>query len=427
MVAAENDGVTSSLGPRFSGPFQQNGPLCLSKMLSSMGVPVTRDSDRDRSIDRMLRRTLAARDAAETSSACLDAETIAAWVEGALSPREAASVEAHAAGCTRCQAMLAAMAKTTPPPVAPERSWRRRVMPFLVPLTAATALVIWLAMPRDELRRAEVEPYTAASPNAALDRVLPEVGPESATPLEQQRERRRLSQTQAAKRDEVRKETDTANLAPQAPPAAAAPSPAPPPQVADERASVPAPPQRVEERASAATPPPLPRAEERVSPTPLPQRAAARASEAPPVADQRAQLAITSVAESVMASPEFEIRSPDPRRRWRVIGGRVERSTNGGSAWVVQNAGSTAELTAGASPAPDVCWLAGRAGTVLLSTDGRSWRRVPFPEAVDLVTIVSPDVATATVVTADGRSFTTKNAGLTWDPAPLQEFPAAPF
>jgi photosystem II stability/assembly factor-like uncharacterized protein len=69
----------------------------------------------------------------------------------------------------------------------------------------------------------------------------------------------------------------------------------------------------------------------------------------------------------------------------------------------------------------------GRAGLVLLSTDGRSWRRVAFPETVDLTAIQSTNASTATVVSADGKSFITKNAGSTWDPAPLQEFAAAPF
>jgi photosystem II stability/assembly factor-like uncharacterized protein len=123
----------------------------------------------------------------------------------------------------------------------------------------------------------------------------------------------------------------------------------------------------------------------------------------------------------------IEISSPDPMRRWRLLPGRVERTTDGGMTWIAQHSDPVIAPLAGASPSPDVAWVVGRAGLVLLSTDGRTWRRVTFPETVDLTAVRSPDASTATVVSADGRSFITKNAGSTWDPAPLQELPAAPF
>jgi photosystem II stability/assembly factor-like uncharacterized protein len=60
----------------------------------------------------------------------------------------------------------------------------------------------------------------------------------------------------------------------------------------------------------------------------------------------------------------------------------------------------------------------GSAGTVLLSTDGRSWRRVAFPEAVDLRSVTATDQETATVTTADGRVFVTTDGGRTWSRTP---------
>jgi photosystem II stability/assembly factor-like uncharacterized protein len=52
---------------------------------------------------------------------------------------------------------------------------------------------------------------------------------------------------------------------------------------------------------------------------------------------------------------------------------------------------------------------------VLVTTDGRSWERLSFPEVVDLVAIRATDDKTATVTAADGRRFTTTNRGQTWE------------
>ena len=69
-----------------------------------------------------------------------------------------------------------------------------------------------------------------------------------------------------------------------------------------------------------------------------------------------------------------------------------------------------------------VCWLVGRGGVVLLSTDGRNWRRVAFPEATDLSAVQATDARAASVSSADGRTFSTTDGGVTWVRRPLQEF-----
>jgi photosystem II stability/assembly factor-like uncharacterized protein len=71
-------------------------------------------------------------------------------------------------------------------------------------------------------------------------------------------------------------------------------------------------------------------------------------------------------------------------------------------------------LTAGAAPSSNVCWLVGRSGAILLTTDGRAWRRITFIETADLTAVTSPDARTATVTTADGRQFGTTDGGRTW-------------
>jgi photosystem II stability/assembly factor-like uncharacterized protein len=109
------------------------------------------------------------------------------------------------------------------------------------------------------------------------------------------------------------------------------------------------------------------------------------------------------------------ILSPNPTSQWRILtNGGVQHSTDGGSTWEMQSTGVTAMLTAGTSPAPSICWLVGREGTVLLSTDGRSWRRLAFPEATDLASILATDDKSATVTASDGRVFRTTDGGQTW-------------
>ena len=52
---------------------------------------------------------------------------------------------------------------------------------------------------------------------------------------------------------------------------------------------------------------------------------------------------------------------------------------------------------------------------VLLSTDGESWRRLSSPDVTaDLVAVTARDAVAATVTTADGRRYTTIDAGGTW-------------
>ena len=92
----------------------------------------------------------------------------------------------------------------------------------------------------------------------------------------------------------------------------------------------------------------------------------------------------------------------------------MQRSTDGGARWEMQATGTREILNAGAAPSSAVCWLVGRTGAVLLSSDGRSWRRVPFPEALDLVSVSAVDGKTATVFAAGGRKFTTTDGGVNW-------------
>src|SRR5687767_10929619 len=86
------------------------------------------------------------------SGSCPDAEILAAWSDGALEGPELTTMREHVAGCLSCQATLAVLARTSPPEITP-RSWWDRVpsVRWLVPVAAtATAIAIWVAVPREE-------------------------------------------------------------------------------------------------------------------------------------------------------------------------------------------------------------------------------------------------------------------------------------
>ena len=187
---------------------------------------------------------------------------------------------------------------------------------------------------------------------------------------------------------------------------------------------------------------------------------------------------------SVQRRPHLRQRPPAPRRRRLPSNRRAERSARSGPArrrrrragdrvarppvrWRIAGGGRAAfhqrrldvgnvsrrrrrRTDRGRRAGADRL-LAGRPrGVVLLTTDGRTLRRVPFPEMTDLSAVRTVDAGgrVASVSTADGRTFVTTDAGATWSPASprrsarlrpagdvrpdggtlrLQEFPAAPF
>ena len=117
----------------------------------------------------------------------------------------------------------------------------------------------------------------------------------------------------------------------------------------------------------------------------------------------------------------LEVRAPDPATRWRVSGALVERSIDAGATWTSVPTGLSVEILAGAAPSASTCWLAGRGGLVLLTTDGTTWQRVTAPDTTDLSAIRATDGRSATVTTVDGREFATTDAGRTWIRRDLQE------
>jgi hypothetical protein len=349
--------------------------------------------------DKLLRESLDA-GAAAGSGECLDAAMLAAWFDGTLSRPEHAAVEAHAASCSRCQAMIAALVRTDRP--APGASWHRPAMRWLVPLAVAASLILLINVLRPG-RRAQAPAGTVA---ARLD----QGAPAAAAPAPAQRPtggealwaqaRPEAAKRATAKRPaappERREKPLASDAAPETSAAADArsPSAATAPVVAPE-----APPAKEEIRTAQATNP----------------RPAAVAS-----GDVAANRFARTVAESVAGKAvsagrrDTVIFSTDRSVQWRIAGtGQVERSLDG-LTWQTQAMGIDAALAAGSAPSAAVCWMVGAKGVVLRTTDsGQTWTRVAFPEEVDLVTVVAVDDKVATVTALGGQQFHTTD-GQTW-------------
>ena len=352
--------------------------------------------DRDGSVERLLQRSLARGDSSPAGAGgeCPDPETLAAWVDGGLGKHEVRLLEAHASECARCQAVLAAVVQTAPDSalLAPQEGWRHGWrLRWLVPLaaTAAAAVILWVVVPNDarpdrlaragaQLRKASPAP---PRPEARTDRFnAPAVSPEPP---------RAANETRAAKAENKTARAGTSE--------------------GEQRNK-----DGTSERQPAAAQ--LDALSARAAAAPSAADGARAQSKSVPSETLTLSRPESSVARRGVSAATIEITSPDPSVRWRIGGGgSVERTMNGGTTWEAVPTGVSAELTAGSSPTRLVCWLVGRAGTVLLSTDGRTWRRVPFPDISDLVAVQAADVQTAAITTADGRMFRTTDGGLTWN------------
>jgi hypothetical protein len=358
---------------------------------------------KDEQVDRILWRSLGPAGPGAASASCLSPETLAAWSEGALLPHEREAAEAHAAGCDRCLATIAALARTEPRP-AQVRQWHSFLtVRWLVPATAGLAAVaLWVAVDTRDDARVVDELAQRARESAPLSTPEPQQQPPPSAPGPEQQERK-------AERD----------------------VPAPP---VAERQDVPKRQPAVKESADAVGERRRDTAADAAPP------AEAKKPEAPPAAQPAAQPAPASPSTSpfaaarveegvgrrmnAMSGPAFVITSPDPAIRWRVAATTVEHSRDEGRTWEAQETGARVPLLAGAAPTPTVCWLVGRAGSVFVTVDGRTWRQTVPPAGSDLVGVSADGPLIAAVKTTDGVTYRTSDGGITWV---LQETAAASF
>ncbi|MBI1873198.1 MAG: hypothetical protein HYS05_04820 [Acidobacteria bacterium] len=340
---------------------------------------------KDPSIEHDLERAIKAglRERSRTAS-CPPMDVVAAYCEHSLASEELSQWEAHFAGCRRCQQLLAAMARVEPsvaPAAAP--SWWSRALDWrwLVPAAAAaSAFAIWIAV-RPGTRPAESptvivasRPETQAAPTAAAQ---PE--PSSALRMLEKAQEQFAKKTEPNPAESAQAMRDAIDrLAKKEAPTVAA-------EAAGAVAGKPA------------ASPPAPAV------APAPRTLASRVDAAAADAAMGRQAGLVVIA-------------PGAQVQWRAgPGGQIEQSRDAGATWDAQNAGTSEDLLAGSAPSDSVCWIVGRGGTILRSTDGRAWSRLESPVSADLVSVAATDAANATIAAVDGQRFMTRDGGGTWE------------
>lgn len=342
-------------------------------------------TNRDQVVEHLLRQAAPALTAAPAAgdAACLDAEAVAAWMDGALTDDALRTAEAHVATCARCQAIVGTFARieVVPPAAAATvdaaPAWRGWITWLASAAAVAVALVLWVSRSPEPASR----PQAPASVSARAEPPASQASPVDAP------------SAPAAPPPTPRERTEDAA-------AARAPSAASPVarNTTEDRAA-----KTVSGPTAAVAAPPA---------AAEPQLQAAQRFDAADA--RREQAAAPAAAASIAVAPLPAIDSPDPNVRWRLGGSRVERTTDNGTTWqtVFQEEGVL--LTAGSAPSPAVCWIVGRSGVVLRSTEGAAFTRVPFPNTQPLAAVTAADAESATVTTAAGETFVTTDGGGTW-------------
>ena len=111
--------------------------------------------------------------------------------------------------------------------------------------------------------------------------------------------------------------------------------------------------------------------------------------------------------------------APNDAYSWRVgSNGKIEHSTDNSRTWMLQKSGVTTDLTAGSATSSKVCWVVGKAGTVLLTADrGKHWKQLASPTKEDLGGVNAVDDKRASIWTVShSKSFETNDGGATWSP-----------
>jgi len=404
--------------------------------------------DMDKAATGMLRKSLR-----DSGDACPEPEILAAYFERSLSPDETARCELHFSQCARCREQLAAMDRAGELVAASGGKQKQAARwlwlwdwRWLAPAAAVLVLAtIWIAR-RPAPNRLAVQsaqaPLVAMSQPSALPANAPVLEAPPATPKiasrvdEEDHSEKMRRETPAksaaladkekftanlpeASRNEVQKETQSDTLAKDASE-----------QRRDSNALADG------AMAQAAAPP----AGTPVSQAPAPALIAPAARQSNSGAVSASSAAAEATPPKQMAASEFRgttqmnqkaalktanvrsepvlIRAPDPQVLWRISGGTfVERSINGGATWKTAVVIVDGNFNGGAAPSTQICWLVGHAGLIYMTADADHWNTIPPPTGMDLAGITAKDALSATVTAADGRKFTTTDAGSHWAPA----------
>jgi len=112
--------------------------------------------------------------------------------------------------------------------------------------------------------------------------------------------------------------------------------------------------------------------------------------------------------------------APGLAAMWRTgPAGLIEFSSDRGASWSRQPSGVLVDLLAGSAVSDKICWVAGRAGTVLLTVDGGAhWNLLALPMNEDVGAIRATDALHAKVWNIQrSKAFETKDGGVTWQAA----------
>ncbi len=372
-----------------------------------MNVP-----SREHAVERLLAVSAADRPQGAAGS-CVDAEHLAAWMDGGMSSSAAERFETHVAACASCQELLATVVRMTPVevPVAPVTSSRPWAS-WVVPLAAAAAVVlaVWTTWPgasptsaptdqKEESRVARLDP--PASPP-----VPPSLQPPSAAP----------SKGAAAK-------SESRPTEPPAPTEASAPATFSARAEEELTAQARDLRQRAKAEEKAAVPAPVAEALQPRADTPTQTGTANPSGNVAPSQAQRAA-SLAGAAQTPLrdraAGSGLVVQSPGGASRWRV-GRTAEVSSDGGETWRAAGGvgvSQVVDVLAGSSPAPQTAWLVGRGGLVLRTVDGVRFEIRPPPAMADLTAVQATDGLTAVVRAATGSSWRTTDGGRTWNPEP---------
>ena len=354
---------------------------------------------------------------------CPDAEQLAAWADGSIYGAAAEGIESHLADCDRCQAVIAAFVTSEPevasapvapiPDIAPGTPHvtipaRRTPYVLWAGAAAAASLVMYFAWPKPAPAPVEVQSGTVArseaspTPQATIQATPQASGaaPKATQTLTKAAptEVRTLDSAKGQQQRAVDQTTRPAQTV------AAVPPPAPPPPAivtADTTRSAPP---------AGAAPIPGGLAAAESSTVSFLMALPNGGVEFGPT-DPVASVTLTQTQQGAGAARA----NPLKAIRWRVLAGLVEKTIDGGATWSRIVLDPALSITSGASPSNVVCWLIGKRGTVLRSTDGGvTFTKVTPPATVDLVGINASDARNATVSTSDGRRLTTTDGGVTW-------------
>jgi hypothetical protein len=373
--------------------------------------------DRDQPFEAALKRELRSR-LMPGGSHCPDEATLAAYADGSLSAAERAGLDSHCAGCSRCQSILAAIARAGLPDDRREPSahhWRLygAIAAALAGLSIVAGLIgtgrMTAISRKNQMRLAASRVVKESHPPAEI--ALNEARPPSSEPQERTARPDRLL---AAKRP--------ACCAPSKGQVLSGNAPSQPHQLMRSEIA----------QSSPSTEAPVPPAA--VTPNAPGSPAAALSDSsalqnsgnrlAPSGAPSNEQSGPGSVAGFAMAKPKAQtsvsgsatipIRTPDGIERWRLERGATIMHREPDGSWQTQSAGAAEVLYAGAAPSPDVCWIVGSDGAILRTTDGVHWQKVSTPAPNDLTSVFAADAWNATVTAANGSRFATKDGGKTW-------------